>query len=303
MLRFLFGCIFLLGTVSHASGQAWTQAPGRAYVKLAYGASTATDQFTFDGQTKLYADHVEEPAFFDRSLYLYGELGLTKRVTLVASLPYKRLFIRDTAFRYVAQGFGSAQLGVRYDLRPLLGWQDGANALSSYAAVTLPTGYHRNYAPSVGTGQVDAQASLHYGRSFYPFPGYAQVGLGYRHRSSLYSLSQGAPCQEGADLGCIEDRQPTFGDEWTASAEIGMTLGKRALVQALTQTVWSIQTPNLGFTATNPFPTHQRYVKVGGGLTLYPLPRLGLSMQAFMTPYGRSTVRSTDLFFGIEYAF
>ena len=79
--------------------------------------------------------------------------------------------------------------------------------------------------------------------------------------------------------------------------------------QALTNGVWSVDTPQIGFTAINPIPTVQRYIKTGGGFGIYPfrvtrwysLADLGLTVQYFFTPYGRNAIKSTDLFAGIEY--
>ncbi len=80
-------------------------------------------------------------------------------------------------------------------------------------------------------------------------------------------------------------------------------------LQALVNGVWSVDTPFIGFTAINPIPTLQRYIKTGAGFTLYPfrvtrmfeMSDLGLSVQYFLTPYGRNTIQSRDLFVGIEY--
>ena len=77
-------------------------------------------------------------------------------------------------------------------------------------------------------------------------------------------------------------------------AEAGLTLLSGTLfVQALGQSVWSVDTPSVGFTAINPIPTQQRYLKAGAGLTVYPfkltrafrLENLGFGLQAFLTPY------------------
>lgn len=282
-----------------ASAQAWTQGRGQAYVKLSHSRTTAAEQYGFDGLRKAFADDVAGDAFFDRSVYLYGEYGLTGGLTLVGLVPYKHLTTRDAAYDYTTGGLGSVGLGLRLSLRPLLGWSQGRHAAAATVLLTLPTGYTRNYAPAIGTGQADAQGLLAYGVSFYPL--YAQAGAGFRHRSGLYGLSRAVACQEGRDLHCTADRRPDYGDEWLMAAEVGATLGGRVLVQGLVQGVRSVQAPEVGFTPTSPLPTRQRYLKLGGGLTAYPHARLGLSVQVFTTPRGRNTVRSTDVFVGLEY--
>ena len=166
--------------------------------------------------------------------------------------------------------------------------------------LTVPTGYTRNFSPAIGAGQADLQGTFSYGLSLYPLPAYAQAYLGYRHRSEVYAFSGTTNCAAGENT-CIEDIQPDYGDEWLFGAEVGVSLDRWALVQALVQGTWSNTPPETNFDPSNPFPTHARYVKTGAGLTVYPLRDVGLSVQVFTTPYGRNTVRSTDWFWGIEY--
>jgi hypothetical protein len=290
----------LAGGGERAWAQAWPQAPGSVYAKLAYGTATASEQYSFDGRVRPYADGVDEDAFFDRSLYAYAEAGLTPDVTLVVAAPLRRVFVRDAAFRYRTYGFGSINLGARVGLKPLLGVLGDADALAVNAALTLPTGYTRNRTPSVGTGQVDAELALAYGRSLHPIPAYAQVSAGYRYRSSFYSFSRAVECQEGVDLDCLRDLKPDYSDELTATAEAGYTFGGRLLVQAMARGVYSVEKPETAFSVANPLPTRQRALKVGGGAALALPGGVGLSAQVFYTPVGRNTVRSLDLFLGLD---
>lgn len=286
-----------------AKAQAWPQARGSAYVKVSHGRAAAAEQYTFDGRRRPYADNVVGDAFADRSGYLYAEYGWTEHVTVVGSASYKYLHVEDAAFTYETGAFSTLTLGVRVGLKPLLGWNAPQQALAANVSVSLPLGYTRNLAPAVGAGQVDAQASLAYGLSLYPFPGYAQAGAGYRYRSSVYALSQDMACQPGRDLDCTRDVQPAYDDEWFLDAEAGVSLGRWVLVQVLSQAVLSVRAPTAetSFTARNPIPTRQRYLKVGAGLSLYPIPAIGISLQSFATPAGRNTIRSTDWFIGVEY--
>lgn len=308
-LRGLFLFLSLL-CAAPATAQAWTMPRGDVYAKLTYGHVSAAEQYTFDGRTAPYFMGVDADAFRDRSLYLYTEAGLTDDVTLVLMLPYKRMFVEDGAFRYRTYAFGTASVGARLNLLSLLGGEASGNALALNAAVLLPTGYTRNYTPSAGAGQVDAQAALGYGRSFWPLPAYAQAGVGYRHRTTAYGLSRAVACQEGRDLDCIMDRRPAYGDEFFFSFEAGATpFGGGVLAQVLVNGVRSLETPTVGFSALNPLPTRQRYLKAGGGLTLYPfklagagrLEPLGLSVLYLVTPDGRNTIRSRDAYLGVEY--
>ncbi len=305
-LRLAVGAVFglcMVMTTGEAPAQAWTQSPGTAYVKVSYGASTASDQFSFDGSRKPYADNVSENAFFDRSFFLYSSVGLLKGTTLVISVPYKRLIIRDSAFRYRTFGVGSAIIGVRHDVGNYLGMTNSPNAMSVTTSASLPLGYTRNYTPSTGAGQIDLSAEIAVGRSLYPLPMYAQASAGYRYRSDWYQLSTATACQEGVDINCIADRKPDFNDELTYSAEVGASFSNRVLVQALANGVWSTRAPVTGFSVTNPLPTRQRYVKVGGGVTVRTVDKLSVGAQVFYTPAGKNSIQSIDIFLGLDYTF
>lgn len=282
------------------NAQAWTKGKGQFYFKSAYGTATAMEQYGFDGQKKLYADNVEENAFFDRSLYAYGEYGLNPNFTLFASVPYKRVLVRDAAYRYRTYAFGTVSVGGRINLKNRIGWNNSPNALAANLSLNLPTGYTRNYLPSAGSGQADAQLSLNYGRSFYPKPAYAQAGVGFRYRSKFYGLSKAITCQEGTDLNCFADRKPTYANDLLVNVEAGYTLKNRLLVQGIVNSSFSTKAPTEGFSVTNPIPTRQYYLKTGVGASLKVAKHVGISGQFFVTPYGRNTINSTDVFLGIE---
>jgi hypothetical protein len=314
--RFLFNRILILATVflvpsfTDLHAQAWTMPRGEHFVKLAGGYIIAADQYTFDGRIVDFVNGKSGNAFTDQSLYLYTELGLFQNLTMVVSIPYKRIFIEDLAYRYRTFAMGSGTLGLRIGLMPLFGVRPSAVSMALNLAVTAPMGYSRNYAPSAGPGQLDAQAVLGIGLSFYPTAAYLQASGGYRYRSSVYALSRAQSCNVGADIDCVRDLKPDYGDELVFSAEGGIQFFNGFLfIQALANGVWSVDAPYIGFTAINPIPTLQRYIKAGGGIAIYPfrithfygVANMGLSAQYFFTPYGRNTIQSRDLFVGIEY--
>lgn len=312
MARLLPILLLLTGWLApDVAAQAWTMGKGQYYGKLAYGAVTASHQYQFDGRTSEFVNGLDANTFKDRSLYYYSELGLLDNLTLVLAVPYKRTTIRQKAFEFKTRAFGSATVGVRFGLLPLLKIQSSASVVAVNMAVNVPTGYTRNYAPSAGPGQLDFQASLNYGVSFYPLPFYAQAGLGFRARTGAYVFSDAIKnCNEGVDLKCTADRKPNLGDEVYYNAEIGASLFKgRLFLQGLLGGVHSLEEPKDGFTVTNPIPLHQRYLKVGGGAAVYPfaatsmqaLAPIGFSIQYFITPDGRNTIKSEDLFVGVDY--
>lgn len=300
----------LLLLPSPARGQAWTMPKGESYIKVSYGHVTAAEQYTFDGRATDYINGLPGDTFRDRSLYLYSEVGLTDNFTLVLSVPYKRTFVRDHGFRFRIFGLGSISVGGRISLLPLLGMEQKQRALAANFMAFVPSGYTRNFTPSTGAGQLDVQASLFFGQSLYPLPAYTQLGAGYRHRSSLYLFSQSTPCISGSDIHCITDPHADYGDELVFYAETGVSpFNGLLLLQGLANAAWSLDAPRVGFSAINPLPTHQRFIKAGAGVTVYPfkllkgsfLEDLGLSAQFFRTLFGKNTINSRDLFLGIEY--
>ena len=257
-----------------------------------------------------FIDGLPGDTYRDRSLYLYSELGISDNLSLIFSFPYKRTFVRDHAFRFRLFAPGTALVGTRFSLLPLLNKPKGSQALSVNVHAYIPTGYVRNYTPSSGSGQVDFHASLFYGVSFHPVPAYVQIGTGFKYRTSIYNFSKVISCIPGNDIHCIADTQQKYSNEWTFHTEAGVSLLSEAiLLQVLGLGTWSVKKPLIGFSPLNPIPTEQQYIKVGAGLSVYPfalfklrvLDTLGFNAQYFHTPYGRNTISSRDLFLGFEF--
>lgn len=296
-------CIAALAALSvqTAHAGAWTRAPGSVYTKVAYGGATAADQFAFDGRRKPYADNVDGASFFDRSMYLYGEMGLARGVALVVGGSFKRVFTTDEAFRYERTGFGDARLGLTFDVERFFGdFMPGALALNVWAEG--PTGYVRNTIPAPGQGNLDLAATLDWGTSF-GRRAYLQVAAGYRVRTSVYSLSRTLPCQPGAQQGCMAPLSPTLGDEALLRAEVGGEWFPWVFGSIISEAGVSIDAPRIGFSVTQPVPTHRRVVKLGVGGAFRPRPWLALEAQAFTTPWGQNTIASIDAFIGLSSEF
>ena len=297
---------------SFVLGQAWTPEPGRAYLKIAQGFANASERYDADGNVVPYDPNTDGTPYRDRSLYLYGEVGLAPSLALYGTIPYKRLTVRDGGFdpevEREASDLGSAVLGLRIGLDEAVGLGE-KSALAANLAFTLPLGYRRNFAPAVGAGQVDLQALVAYGRSFWPRPAYAQVGVGYRYRTSIFDLSRVVECPpsqpDDAPELCVADAgaEVEYSDELLAKAEVGYTLAGRLLVQGLVDVVWSVEKPEAIDAARGVQPEafpQQRYIRTGLGATFYAFGDTGLSVQAFTAPYARNALRAVEVFVGIE---
>ena len=287
--------------------------PGEVYVKITQGFANASERYDANGDVVPYDPATDGTPFRDRSRYLYGEVGLAPKLTLFGTLPYKRLFIRDGGFaepvERQASDLGSAVLGLRVGLEEAIGVLDDRSALAVNVALVVPLGYRRNYAPAVGPGQVDAQFLLAYGRSLWPIPAYAQAGVGYRHRTSVFGLSRVVDCPalqpDDAEELCIADggTEVAYSDELLFKLEAGYTLFERVRLQGLLDLVWSVDAPEpvdaeLGV-QPEAFP-QQRYLRTGLGATFLVFGETGLSVQAFTAPYARNALRAVEIFVGIE---
>ena len=304
--------LVLLLAPSFVLAQAWTQEPGRVYLKITQGFASASERYDAAGEIVPYDSTVSGTPFRDRSLYLYGEVGLAPSLTLYGMLPYKRLLIRDGGFspevEREASDLGSATLGLRIGLEEAVGL-DERSALAVNVGFGIPLGYRRNVAPAVGPGQVDLQARVAYGRSFWPRPAYAQVGLGYRYRTAVFDLSRVVPCPpsqpDDAPEVCVPagGSEVAYSDELLATLEAGYTLFDRLLVQGLVDVVWSVETPEPVASALGVQPEafpQQRYVRTGLGATLTVFDDTGLSVQVFSAPYARNALRAVEIFVGVE---
>ena len=306
--------LFCLPALAHA--QAWTMQPGEVYVKITQGFANASERYDANGDVVPYDPATDGTPFRDRSRYLYGEVGLAPKLTLFGTLPYKRLFIRDGGFaepvERQASDLGSAVLGLRIGIDEALGLRDDRSALAANVALLVPLGYRRNVAPTVGPGQVDAQFLLAYGRSFWPVPAYAQAGLGYRARTSVFDLSRVVECpasqSDDAETVCVESggREIEYSDEVLLKFEVGYTLFDRLLLQGLLDVVWAVEAPEPIESALGVQPEafpQQRFVRTGLGATVTVFGTTGFSVQAFTAPYARNTLRAVEVFVGIETKF
>lgn len=281
--------------------QAWTQPAGSAYLKVAHGRTSVSEQYDVNGNVAPFSEDVDGDAFFDRSVYLYGEVGLLSGLTLVGMVPIKNISVMQDSERLQTVGVGDVELRARVDLLPLLGPGDEATALAFSIGARLPSGYTRNISPSVGSGQTDLQVGLALGRSFSPVPVYAQAGVSFVNRLSMYGLSRAIDCTSDSDIPCGTDVQADFDNEWVYRFEAGVSVGTRTLIQLLSEGRRSVNEPEEQFEVLNPIPTRSRFFKIGSGITVSPTEAVGISVQMFRAVSGRNTLRSTEVFVGVEY--
>ena len=184
----------ILGTSPLFAG-AWVQPQGSYYVKLWVAEFRADQEFGLQGERQrlyLAAGSWRQATLEERSAGLYAECGLTPQLTLVASLPWKRLTRSATDIlepinpniRNRSSGMGDLSMG----LRRLL---SSAPLVSSIQIMgRIPAGYQVGPAPTQlndtpvlprGNGARALSLEILAGQSRSRL--YATGGLGYRVQS------------------------------------------------------------------------------------------------------------------------
>ncbi len=205
----------LLATLSTeaVAGGAWNRKSDGYYLKVGPVFITADREYDIWGEPRtIFNDpaRFREGSFGVTNFVFYGELGLNDWLTGVLSTQYmvavreaKQLNGRDTS--QSSSGLGDTWVSARVKLFPDEFGVAGAVTLG----VKIPTGSARQEIP-LGTGLVDYEAGLAFGRGFPvgPTSGYAQIGGGYRLRRDA-------------------------GDEVTYQVEAGINLASTIMLQGI----------------------------------------------------------------------
>ena len=169
----------LLGLCAEAGAGAWSQARGSYYAKLS-GIFYRSDE-VFNDMGDRAAMGMDDESFAGDQSFLYLEYGLLEQLTLIGQTSAGKLMAENRLLRKKTRGVGDVDIGVKYQLvnRPLV--------LSPQIKVKIPTGYHAEYDPALGTGKADLEFRLLAARSLYPWPLYLGAEAGYRFRGGAFS--------------------------------------------------------------------------------------------------------------------
>lgn len=172
---------------------AWTQKKSRLYLKISANYLNTTEEFNHVGEKQeIFQERFAfiNTSFRDFNFNAYAEYGLFDRFTVIANLPYKILTAKRTEvvgdsvvsriLTLYSLGVADLSLSGRYAIfkAPL--------AVAFQGGIKIPLGYDknpRNEGAPLGTGEVDFEGNLLFGKSLYPLPFYLTGGIGYRQRS------------------------------------------------------------------------------------------------------------------------
>ena len=174
-----------------ARGGAWTQPPGRGYLRASFAWQSSRVRFDENGKRvglEAPGSPRHDTEYRAREIRIYSEYGLLSSFTPYGSLAYKRLrLLEPSAFvrpRFVPEsvhstsGLGDVTLGGRYRVR------GSPVPLSVAAEIKVPGGYSSAAIPALGNGKVDvtlrglAGASARWA--------YATADLGWTRRGGDY---------------------------------------------------------------------------------------------------------------------
>ena len=258
------------------AGGAWTQSERGYYPKLSGLSFKTTEELDPDGESM---SRVGDGELTDIGLSAYLEYGLTDRLTLVASMPFKE--VEET--RFIGgreQGVGAKQSSSGFgDLESRLRWllRSDPVVLSVALGGKIPLGCDVTTSTRVplGTGEFDGDVRMLAGRSFYPLPLYTTGELGYRKRGGRFS------------------------DEILYSAEAGYTVDKLMLKAnvSVVHTLGDCGDASQGGGLIG----DQNTLKLSPGLIYSVRPRMQLSFDAISVANGYNTAKGTTFVIGAAY--
>jgi hypothetical protein len=226
-MQYVLGAFLLLASAAQLWAGAWTLPRGAVWAKLSYLQHNTGEWYTsrqgfrvvFDdniprnieiapGQRVRYdfAGQYRSKAVFAEAFY-----GLTDRLDIGVQIPVvQQNFSSDTGLDRTDEGLG--------DIRLLAKWRllQGPVLFTLKSGVKMPTGEFKNEDGliPVGAGQWDFDFAFQIGRSFWPWPLYGNLDIGYRVRTINAEI----------------DRDP--GDESFLNAELGYHITSKWLLTA-----------------------------------------------------------------------
>ncbi|QSE98272.1 transporter family protein [Fulvivirga lutea] len=188
----IFSLLVSIGISSFAGG-GWPQEKGKGYFKLGQNAIVADKFYDLEG------DIIDITTISLYTTSLYGEYGITDRLTAIAYIPF---FVRSTLNEQEFQpsgtvipgdeinSFGDTDIGIKY------GWTPGKKiAFATTLTLGLPLGKTAEGTTDsgdarilqTGDGEFNQMLFADASYSFYPLPLYASIGLGYNNRTDGFS--------------------------------------------------------------------------------------------------------------------
>ncbi|MEO1477068.1 MAG: hypothetical protein AAFV01_00675 [Bacteroidota bacterium] len=250
--------LLLLPTEAQAQ---WPRGQGNGYVQLGLGLAGADRGFDGDRNLGPLGSEDNPETYSEFAVYAYGEVGITDRLTAIASTFLRSSVAENMDGEFVNGGLSDVTLQLRYSFP-----QIGPLVVSPQVGVRLPTGYDAEDSPPLGSGEADLLAEVQWGVSLWPTPAYVGGSVGYRQRGGL-----------------IED-------EILAVLEAGYFVTEAFLLRARGDLTESTSNEITDFSQLG-LPPEQGFLTLGPGVTVVLSERWQLNGDLRWTVSGRTTAR------------
>ncbi len=228
MPRLVFAGALLAGFLLQsgaAFGGGWTHPRGQGYFKLNEQIIRSDSYFKPSGEKVL----ITAQSRYTTSLY--GEFGLTDRLTLVGYIPFYQRISENKLGSGTKAGTGDWELGARIGLLT-----NRATVVSLQVMAGLPLGdssSEQEVGLFTGDGEFNQLFSLQVGHSLWPTPGYLKGEIGFNNRESnfsdelRYALEAGFMIDEriGVSAWVRGVKALGTGDEWTMNDQQYVSFG------------------------------------------------------------------------------
>jgi hypothetical protein len=172
--------LFCISTLCTYSQSGWTRKKNTYFLKTGFNLFSSSDYYTPDG------DKLKTTQFNQQSLNLYGEYGISDKLTAIVNLPMLKLNSYDNT--ETASGIGDLKIELKYALlRKNI-------PVTIAVAPEFPTGSKDNYAQNklsaidqinlpTGDGEFNIWSTLAASHSFHPLPIYVSLSTAYNYRT------------------------------------------------------------------------------------------------------------------------
>ena len=275
ILMGFFALSFLyISTPVQAGG--WTQPRGHGFYKLSEQLVRATSFYELNG------NQLAIPTLSTYTTSVYGEYGLTDRLTLIGYMPFVQRITLNKQVGSVNNfvffpgdaktGIADSDVGLRIGLLSA-----GGTVLSTQIMFGLPLGDDRQInGLYTGDGEFNQSISLQVGQSLYPLPAYLTGEVGINHRLKGFS------------------------EEFRYAFEAGGTIGNRLTIALHLRGVESLKNGNNALTGgTGGLAGNNiRFLSYGPEISYLVKPKVGISFGVLGAARGRNILSAPSYSFG-----
>ncbi len=189
--------LFLMTIPSGMAQSGWTKKKNEVFTKLGYSQFSSDQYFNLSGNDMTTAE------FSQKAVSLYGEYGITDRLTAIVDFPFLKIHGFETTENIT--GIGDLKLGLKYAISqkipvslsivpeiPIAKADNFAqNKINDFEQINLPT----------GDGEFNIYNTIAASHSFYPIPVYVNAYATFNFRTSYNDIDLSHQVMEGFEIG------------------------------------------------------------------------------------------------------